>query len=81
MYTCIIIFLVFVGYNYAVDTIKSVVLILALMDKHITVERCVQLSRLEQDFQVCIRKGFQQIFFNSFYCVKFFNCKKGNFWA
>lgn len=40
------------GYNYAVDTIKSLVLVLALMDKYMTVERCVQLSRLEQDFQV-----------------------------
>ncbi|XP_052781651.1 ATP synthase mitochondrial F1 complex assembly factor 2-like [Mya arenaria] len=40
------------GYNYAVETIKSLVLTLGLMDKMITVERCVKLSRLEVDFQI-----------------------------
>ncbi|XP_060552485.1 ATP synthase mitochondrial F1 complex assembly factor 2-like [Ruditapes philippinarum] len=40
------------GYSYAAEAIKSLVLVLALMDKHISVERCVELSRLEQDFQI-----------------------------
>ncbi|XP_045214684.2 ATP synthase mitochondrial F1 complex assembly factor 2-like [Mercenaria mercenaria] len=40
------------GYSYATEAIKSLVLVLALMDKCISVERCVELSRLEQDFQI-----------------------------
>ena len=40
------------GYTFAVDALKSLVLTLAVMDKHISVEKAVQLSRLEQDYQV-----------------------------
>ncbi|XP_059139603.1 ATP synthase mitochondrial F1 complex assembly factor 2-like [Physella acuta] len=39
------------GYHYAVDTIKSLLLIMALIDKHINVESAVDLARLEQQFQ------------------------------
>ncbi|CAG5115259.1 unnamed protein product [Candidula unifasciata] len=39
------------GYHYAVDTIKSLLIIMALVDKHITVETAVDLARLEQVFQ------------------------------
>ncbi|KAL4240949.1 ATP synthase mitochondrial F1 complex assembly factor 2 [Mactra antiquata] len=39
------------GYSYAVDALKSLVLVLALMDKFVTVEKAVALSRLEQEFQ------------------------------
>jgi len=39
------------GYHYAVDCIKSLVLIMGLVDKHITVETAVDLARLEQSFQ------------------------------
>lgn len=39
------------GYTFAVDAIKSLVLTLAVIDKHLSVEKAVQLSRLEQDFQ------------------------------
>uniref|UniRef100_A0A0B7A3M4 ATP synthase mitochondrial F1 complex assembly factor 2 n=1 Tax=Arion vulgaris TaxID=1028688 RepID=A0A0B7A3M4_9EUPU len=39
------------GYHYAVDTIKSLLIIMALVDKHIGVETAVDLARLEQQFQ------------------------------
>ncbi|BFZ02885.1 hypothetical protein BsWGS_05924 [Bradybaena similaris] len=39
------------GYHYAVDTVKSLLIIMALVDKHITVETAVDLARLEQQFQ------------------------------
>ena len=40
------------GYTFAVDALKSLVLTLAVMDKYISVEKAVQLSRLEMNFQV-----------------------------
>ena len=40
------------GYMLGVETVKSLVLTLALMDNMMEVERCCQLSRLEVDFQV-----------------------------
>ncbi|KAK7113819.1 ATP synthase mitochondrial F1 complex assembly factor 2-like [Littorina saxatilis] len=39
------------GYHYAVDTIKSLLLVMALMDRHITVEKAFELAALEQIFQ------------------------------
>ena len=42
------------GLTFAVEAVKSLVLTLAVMDKYLTVERAVQLSRLEQDFQVSV---------------------------
>lgn len=45
-------FTIFSGYQYAVDVVKSLIIILALVDRHITVEHAVLLSRLEQEYQV-----------------------------
>ncbi|CAL1542805.1 unnamed protein product [Lymnaea stagnalis] len=39
------------GYHYAVDSIKSLLIVMALVDKHISVEKAVELARLEQFFQ------------------------------
>eukprot|EP00058_Branchiostoma_floridae_P025253 XP_002610743.1 hypothetical protein BRAFLDRAFT_126077 [Branchiostoma floridae] len=41
-----------VGVTSLVETLKSVVLSLALMDKHLTVEKAVALARLETEFQI-----------------------------
>lgn len=40
------------GFLYAVDTVKSVILTLACVDKRISVEKAVELSRLEEEFQL-----------------------------
>lgn len=40
------------AFNYAVDTIKSVILTLACVDKRISVEKAVELSRLEEEYQL-----------------------------
>lgn len=40
------------GFLYAVDTIKSVILTFACADKRISVEKAVQLSRLEEEYQL-----------------------------
>lgn len=45
-----------IGFQQVVETLKSFVLALALVDKRVTVENAVSLSRLEQDYQV--RKYF-----------------------
>lgn len=37
---------------YAVDTLKSVILTLACVDKRISVEKAVSLSRLEEEYQL-----------------------------
>lgn len=42
------------GYVYGVDTLKSVILTLACVEKHVTPERAVLLSRLEEEFQVTL---------------------------
>ncbi|KAK7484640.1 hypothetical protein BaRGS_00024048 [Batillaria attramentaria] len=39
------------GYQYSVDAIKSVLLVMAVMDRHLNVERAVELATLEQIFQ------------------------------
>ena len=44
-----------VGLEYVITQLKSVVLAFALIDKHITVEQAVLLSRLEEEFQVGTR--------------------------
>lgn len=40
------------GFLYAVDTLKSVILTLACVDKRISVEKAVALSRLEEEYQL-----------------------------
>lgn len=40
------------AYVFAVDTLKSMLLGIACIDKHISVERAVQLARLEEEFQL-----------------------------
>ncbi|KAI4465400.1 atp synthase mitochondrial f1 complex assembly factor 2/atp12 protein mitochondrial precursor [Holotrichia oblita] len=40
------------GYVYGVDTLKSVILTLACVEKYLTPERAVILSRLEEEFQL-----------------------------
>lgn len=40
------------GFMYATDTLKSVVLTLACVDKRISVEKAVALTRLEEEFQL-----------------------------
>lgn len=40
------------GFLYAVDTLKSVILTLACVDKRISVEKAVTLSRLEEEYQL-----------------------------
>lgn len=40
------------GYHYAVDSLKSLLLIMATIDHHISVEKAVELATLEQIFQV-----------------------------
>lgn len=43
---------IFSGYIFAVDTLKSVILTLACVERFITPEKAVLLSRLEEEFQV-----------------------------
>ncbi|PVD37413.1 hypothetical protein C0Q70_00003 [Pomacea canaliculata] len=40
------------GYQYAVEALKSVLLVLGVMDRHLTVEQVVELATLEQIFQI-----------------------------
>ncbi|XP_071964002.1 ATP synthase mitochondrial F1 complex assembly factor 2-like [Antedon mediterranea] len=40
------------GYESAVQSLKSIVVAFALMDRHIHVERAMALSRLEEEFQI-----------------------------
>lgn len=40
------------GFMYATDTLKSLVLTLACVDKRISVEKAVALTRLEEEFQL-----------------------------
>ena len=41
------------GLEFAVETLKSFILTMALIENHLTVEKAVHLSRLELGFQVC----------------------------
>lgn len=40
------------GYTFGVDSIKSIILMSAIIDKRLTVDEAVSLGRLEVDFQV-----------------------------
>lgn len=40
------------GFIYAVDTLKSIVLTFAVVKQHISVEKAVLLSRLEEEYQM-----------------------------
>ena len=42
------------GFTFGVDAIKSILLMCAVVDKRLTVEEAVRLSRLEVDFQVTL---------------------------
>lgn len=37
------------------ETLKSFILAMAVIDNHLTVEKAVSLSRLELEFQVCVK--------------------------
>lgn len=57
MFTKLFMTCLFSGLVFAVDTVKSVILALACAEKFITTERAAYLSRLEEEFQVCIHRG------------------------
>lgn len=40
------------GFVFAIDTLKSIILAFACIDKHISVEKAVHLARLEEEFQL-----------------------------
>jgi len=40
------------GFSFGVEALKSVILTLCCVERHISVERAVLLSRLEEEFQV-----------------------------
>jgi ATP synthase F1 complex assembly factor 2 len=40
------------GIQYAVDTVKSVILAFACIDRYLTVEKAVLLTRLEEEYQI-----------------------------
>jgi chaperone required for assembly of F1-ATPase len=45
------------GFQYGVENLKSIILMLGITDKLLTVEKAVQLSRLETVYQVNIQLG------------------------
>ena len=57
------------GFERLIHTLKSLLLSVALINRHLTVEEAVSLSRLEQEYQVC-----QQIemTFSLYFCDKSF---------
>ena len=52
LYTITIYEIYSTGLEFAVETLKSFILSMALMDNHLTVETAVHHSRLELEFQV-----------------------------
>jgi hypothetical protein len=40
------------GFSFGVEALKSIILTLCCVERHISVERAVLLSRLEEEFQV-----------------------------
>lgn len=42
----------FAGFEYVITQLKSVVLSLGIIDRHLSVEQAVLLSRLEEEYQV-----------------------------
>ena len=57
------------GLEFAVETLKSFILTMALLDNHLTVETAVHLSRLELEFQVCSFTNFTICFDLAFDCL------------
>lgn len=53
-------FFFFAGFEYVITQLKSVVLSLGIIDRHLSVEKAVLLSRLEEEYQV----GEWSIFFS-----------------
>lgn len=51
-------FFFFVGFEYVITQLKSVVLSLGVIDRHLSVEKAVLLSRLEEEYQVGERSIF-----------------------
>lgn len=45
-------FYTFLGYVFAVDTLKSIVLACAVIEQQISVEKAVALARLEEEYQL-----------------------------
>ena len=43
------------GFTFGIDAIKSIILMCAIVDKILSVDEAVKLSRLEVDFQVMSR--------------------------
>ena len=58
------------GFTFGVDAIKSILLMCAVVDKRITVEEAVRLSRLEVDFQVTLNCR-QAYFSGRILCMSF----------
>ena len=52
------------GFTFGIDAIKSVLLMTAIVDKKATVEDAVKLSRLEVEFQVCLKIRITRTFGN-----------------
>ena len=48
----IITFMPLIGLEYVITQLKSVILSFGLIDRHLTVEQAVLLSRLEEEYQV-----------------------------
>lgn len=44
----------FIGFMYGVDAIKSVILTLAATERIISIKEAVKQSRLEENYQVCV---------------------------
>lgn len=44
----------FIGFMYGVDAIKSVILTLAAAERIISIKEAVKQSRLEENYQVCV---------------------------
>lgn len=70
--------IIFVGFMYGVDAIKSVILTLAAAERIISIEEAVKQSRLEENYQVCITicilKSLQPICFSA-ECYFTFCCR------
>ena len=59
------------GLEYSVETVKSLVISLALMEHHISVDKAAYLSRLELEYQVRCTESCMQARFNPFVAVFF----------
>lgn len=56
----------FAGFQYGVENLKSIILMLGITDKLLTVEKAVQLARLETVYQVILNHLFGAIHSNFF---------------